>query len=140
MNYARSSTSTSLVFGRDTTGLRNDEIAKCDVVTTVETGTRYRTLNVSHSVAILLYLFSRPQGRKRTVPSFHLREAFATYAYDLAIASGLQRYRAERLLRLANRIALRSRVDDSELSLILSLLRRATLAIPRGDGQDRSKT
>ena len=129
VEYASSSKSTSLVFGRDTTGLRNDEIAMCDVVTTIATGTRYRTLNVSHSIAVLLYLFSKPYARKARVPNLHLRNAFATYAYELAIASGLQEHRAKRLLKLARRISLRSRVDDKELSLLLSLLRKATLAV-----------
>jgi len=129
VGYASSSKSTSLVFGRDTTGLTNEEIAKCDVVTTVTTGTRYRTLNVSHSVAVLLYLFSKPYARKERVPNPYLRDAFATYAYKLAIASGLQEHRAERLLKIANRISLRSNVDDKELSLIISLLRKAFTAI-----------
>jgi tRNA/rRNA methyltransferase len=131
VEYASSSRSTSLVFGRDTTGLRNDEIARCDVVTTVSTGTRYRTLNVSHSVAVLLYLFSKPHARKEKVPNLRLRDAFATNAYELAIASGLQEHRAERLFKLAKRISLRSNVDDKELSLLLSLLRRATVTLSR---------
>jgi TrmH family RNA methyltransferase len=129
VDYASSSRSTSLVFGRDTTGLTNDEIARCDVVTTVTTGTRYRTLNVSHSVAVLLYLFSKPYARKERVPNLHLRDAFASYAYELAIASGLQEHRAERLFKLAKRISLRSNVDDKELSLLLTLLRKATVAV-----------
>ena len=130
VDYARGSSSTSLVFGRDTTGLRNDEMARCDVVTTIKTGTRYRTLNVSHSVGVLLYLLTRTRGRKEAVvPGLPLRDAFANSAYELAIASGLQRHKAERLLKLSRRISLRSRVDDGELGLLLSLFRRATTAI-----------
>lgn len=141
VGYALSSASTSLVFGRDTTGLRNDELARCDVVTTVTTGTIYRTLNVSHSVAILLYLFSKAHARKERVPGFRLRDTFATYAYELAIASGLEQQRAERLLKLARRISLRSRVDERELGLLLSLLRKATLAIrAKDENQKCSKT
>src|SRR5207247_7791344 len=57
--YLRSAKSSSLVLGREATGLRNDEIRFCDVVTSVDTGTEYPTMNVSHSLAILLYLASR---------------------------------------------------------------------------------
>ena len=58
-SYLRSAKSSSLVLGREATGLRNDEIRFCDVVTSVDTGTEYPTMNVSHSLAILLYLASR---------------------------------------------------------------------------------
>ena len=54
--YVSSAKTPSLVFGRDTTGLRNEELARCDVVTSIATGTGYRTLNVSHSMSILLYV------------------------------------------------------------------------------------
>jgi tRNA/rRNA methyltransferase len=138
-DYVSTSKSTSLVFGRDTTGLRNEELAKCDVVTTMTTGTRYKTLNVSHSVAILLYLLSKPRARKEHVPDPKLRGVFAKYAYELAIASGVQGYRADKLRRLAERISLRSHVNEEELTLLVFLLRRATVALS-DDDQTRSKT
>ena len=104
--YVSSSRSASLVLGRDTTGLKNDEIEKCDIVTTISTGTDYRTLNVSHSAAILLYVLSRTAATKRPVPKLGERDAFAAYAYELALASGLQKYRAERLKKLARRMTI----------------------------------
>ena len=92
--YVSSSRSASLVFGRDTTGLRNDELARCDIVTSLTTGTGYRTLNVSHSVGVLLYVLSRSGMERRKIPSTGERDAFATYAYELAIAAGVQEHRA----------------------------------------------
>jgi hypothetical protein len=63
-SYLRSAKSSCVVLGREATGLRNDEIRFCDLVTSVDTGTEYPTMNVSHSLAILLYLASRgtPRG------------------------------------------------------------------------------
>lgn len=131
--YVSMSRSTSLVFGRDTTGLKNEELARCDLVTTLTTGTRYRTLNVSHSVAILLYLVSRPRAKKARVPNLRLRDIFAKYTYELAMASGVREYHAENLQKLAQRIALRSHVDEEELKLLVFLLRRATMAVSHDD-------
>ncbi len=132
---------TSVVFGRDTTGLTNDELALCDLVTTVETRTNYKTLNVSHSAAILLYLASTAQaaGNASHAPtasraSRERREAFSRYAYELAIASGMQEHRAERLVQVARRVALKSDVNSKELGLLVSLMRKAQLAIKRADG------
>jgi tRNA/rRNA methyltransferase len=137
--YASSAKSASLVFGRDTTGLRNDELARCDLVTSLNTGTAYKTLNVSHSMAILLYILSRSGIETRRLPDHGERDAFATYAYELALASGMQSHRAERLRKLARRMTLRSQLDGKELGLLVSLMRRATKAIAEED-QVRSKT
>jgi TrmH family RNA methyltransferase len=137
--YASSSRSVSIVLGRDTTGLRNDEIEACDIVTTVRTGTNYRTLNVSHSAAILLYVLSRTTGGKQRVPKLGERDAFAAYAYELALASGLQKYRAERLKKLARRMTVRSQLDGKELGLLVSLMRKAVMTIS-GPSYTRSKT
>jgi tRNA/rRNA methyltransferase len=133
--------SASIVFGRDTTGLTNEELAICDLVTSVETRTDYRTLNVSHSAAILLYLTSRawgadkaPRAREASGASRERREAFSRYAYDLAIASGMQGHRAERMVQVARRVALKSEVNSKELGLLVSLLRKAELELKRPDG------
>jgi TrmH family RNA methyltransferase len=130
--------SASMVFGRDTTGLTNEELALCDLVTSVETRTDYRTLNVSHSAAILLYLTSRawairkaPQAPAVSRASRERREAFSRYAYDLAIASGMQGYRAERMVQVARRVALKSELNSKELGLLVSLMRKAELAVKR---------
>lgn len=130
--------SASVVFGRDTTGLTNAELTLCDLVTTVDTRTDYRTLNVSHSVAILLYLASRavarqaaPGRRAGSQASRERREAFARYAYQLAIASGMQEHRATRMVQVARRVALKSDVNSKELGLLVSLMRKAELALER---------
>ncbi len=136
--HVLSSKSASLVMGRDTTGLRNEEVALCDLVTTIYTGTKYQTMNISHSVAILLYVLSRTESKSRTIPSFEEREAFAGCAYELAVASGLQSFRAERLKKLAARMAIHSQLDEKELALLLSLMRKAVVTIE--SSYTRSKT
>jgi TrmH family RNA methyltransferase len=138
--YVSSAGTASLVFGRDTTGLRNDELARCDLVTTIGTGTAYRTLNVSHSIGILLYVLSRSRAERRRLPGHGERDLFASYAYQLALAAGMQKHRADRLKRLAKRMTLRSQLDGMEMGLLVSLLRRATDVIEKRADQVRSKT
>lgn len=134
------SESASIVFGRDTTGLTNEELTLCDLVTFVDTRTDYKTLNVSHSAAILLFLTSgawAARNAPRTVAdskaSRERRDAFSRYAYQLAIASGMQSHRAERIVQVARRVALKSEVSPEELGLLISLMRKAELAIERTD-------
>ncbi len=48
-----------LLFGRESYGLSNEEINKCDFVVTIPTNKKYPALNLSHSVAIILYELSK---------------------------------------------------------------------------------
>jgi len=49
----------ALVFGRESSGLNNEEIAKCDFVVTIPTSKKYSVMNLSHAVTILLYELSK---------------------------------------------------------------------------------
>lgn len=44
-----------LVFGPEGDGLTNEEIQLCDFTITIPTNPKYKTLNVSHSIALILY-------------------------------------------------------------------------------------
>ncbi|MBI2664195.1 RNA methyltransferase [Candidatus Woesearchaeota archaeon] len=60
-----SSSNAALVFGRDSTGLTNSEILKCDFIISIPASAKYRSLNLSHAVAVVLYeLFKRSRQKK----------------------------------------------------------------------------
>jgi TrmH family RNA methyltransferase len=61
----------ALVFGRESSGLNNEEIQKCDFTTTINTSKDYLTMNISHSLAVFLYeLFKqRVQTKKISLGS-----------------------------------------------------------------------
>ena len=46
----------ALVFGRESVGLTRDELGLCNVVSTLDTGTDYNVLNLSHAIAIYLHM------------------------------------------------------------------------------------
>jgi TrmH family RNA methyltransferase len=45
----------AVVFGRESSGLTNQEISKCDFVVAIPASKKYPTLNLSHAVAVILY-------------------------------------------------------------------------------------
>lgn len=49
----------ALIFGREGEGLHNDEIEQCDFVVAIPTSKKYPTMNLSHSVAVVLYELSK---------------------------------------------------------------------------------
>jgi len=52
---AKSQLPTAIIFGRESQGLSNEEVNLCDFVVTIPTPKKYPTLNLSHSVTIILY-------------------------------------------------------------------------------------
>src|SRR5918912_1635728 len=48
-----------IILGRESSGLNNRECETCDLVVTIDTKTDYKTMNISHALAILLYEISK---------------------------------------------------------------------------------
>ncbi len=129
----------SLVFGRDTTGLTNAEISICDITTTIETAPSYRALNVGHAVAIVLYLASRGPRTRRKEQGRTAREVFAKSLFELGSESGAPRHKTETLFEEGKRLAATSGLTDHQLNLLSGILSRGTSRIRRLQNGD-SKT
>lgn len=123
------SSSSSLVFGRDTTGLTNEEISVCDVTVTIDTPSPYRSLNLGHAVAIMLYVITRAQGRKGPSQSRKARQVFADNFYELAVASRLQPHKVRNLREAGKRMAAMSSLSDRQLQTLSGIFKKATLRI-----------
>ncbi len=124
-----SSTTSSIVFGRDTTGLTNEEIKNCDVTMTIETAPAYRALNLGHAVAIALYLASRGRRNGIRIQSLKAREVFAQSLSDLAVASKMPSHKVKSLFEEGRRLASTSNLSDSQLNLMTGVMRRALTAL-----------
>jgi len=124
-----SSRSSSLVFGRDTTGLTNREIEVCDVTVTIDTAPGYRALNIGHAAAIILYLASHRGGRIRAVQGRKAREIFARSFYELAVASNLPTHKAKNIYEVGKRVAASSSMTDTQLNLLSGVFRKAVASM-----------
>jgi len=54
-NFKGTKAKLGIVFGRESSGLTNKEAELCDFIVNIPSSRNYRTLNVSHAVAIILY-------------------------------------------------------------------------------------
>ncbi|MGI0141768.1 MAG: RNA methyltransferase [Candidatus Micrarchaeales archaeon] len=52
-------TTVALVIGRDDIGLTKDELERCNVVTYIPTDSKYPVLNISHALAIMLFVLTQ---------------------------------------------------------------------------------
>ena len=134
-----SSRSSSLVFGRDSTGLTNEEIEMCDMTTTIDATPAYRSLNLGHAAAIVLYLASRGSPGRRPGQGRKAREVFAESFYELASASKLPGHKTRNLFEAAKRAAASSELTDAQLNMFSGVFRKAAGAVKEGQGRG-SKT
>ncbi|MDG7008934.1 MAG: hypothetical protein JRN06_12010 [Nitrososphaerota archaeon] len=124
-----SSATSSLVFGRDSTGLTNAEIRMCDATVTVDTGQEYRSLNIGHAAAIVLYLASRGTRRPESKQGRRAREVFARSLYELAVSSRIPKHKTQNLMDVANRIVASSSMTDAQLNVLSGVFRKAVAAM-----------
>jgi tRNA/rRNA methyltransferase len=151
MNPLRSSRSSIVtqktlcfVFGRDTTGLTNEELRKCDYNVSIVTGTKYNTLNISHAAAIIFYSFqtylkehqdraslSEREGRIENydMPSRMEKERVVSLFEDLAEYSDFQDFKKLRLKETVTRLLDRSNPSLRELYLLMGLASKARTKI-----------
>lgn len=134
-----SAKTSSLVFGRDSTGLTNREIGRCDITTTIDASPAYRSLNLGHAAAIVLYLASRGRRGKSPGQGRKSREVFAESFYELALASRMPKHKTRNLFEAAKRAAASSELTDSQLNLFSGVFRKAVSATKRSQARG-SKT
>ena len=73
-----------LVFGRESSGLTNEEIETCDTLVTIPTSKKYTSLNISNAVAIMLYEVSKISIRKK-LASRRLRDQAIQFWEELLV-------------------------------------------------------
>jgi len=59
----------ALVFGRESTGLTNNEISQCDFTVAIPTAKKYPILNLSHAVSTILYELSKSTLKDNNITS-----------------------------------------------------------------------
>ena len=60
----------ALILGRESEGLRNNQVKLCDFMVTIPTSKSYKALNVSHSLAVLLYEIYKEKNTKEMMAPY----------------------------------------------------------------------
>lgn len=137
----RNPSSTCIVLGRDTTGMNNEELRLCDYTTTIRASEGYNTLNVSHAVAIILYVFSKaleikPETTSRAAGSTRRERERAVILFEqLAEAAEFQRFKSDLLKEALIRLLDRADPSPREIYLLIGLASKSTSKIRRLSNQ-----
>ncbi len=124
----------ALVFGRESSGLTNEELGRCHYLVHIPTNDAYSSLNLAAAVQVLvyeIYLASRVRTEKdapilRDVASADAMQGFLQHLeqalLDLQFANPRQ---SRKLLQRLRRLYLRARPDRDELNILRGILSAA---------------
>jgi len=119
---------TAIVFGRDTTGLSNEELRLCDLVLTIPTNPEYPTLNISHAATIVFYELFKVQRTKknlrRTGSDREALDRLIRLFNGLTTHSDLPVYKQKLAKRAFHNVAYRSFMTQRETSLLMGVFRK----------------
>jgi len=117
-----------IVFGRESSGLSNREVEKCDFLTTIPASHAYNVLNLASAATIVFYELFR-KHRTHTGPKLAskvVRVRLQAQFDQLVKRSGVQEHKRKLAERSFRNIISRSFISQREASLLLGTLRRAT--------------
>jgi tRNA/rRNA methyltransferase len=135
-----------IVLGRESSGLNNRECEMCDLIVTIDTKTKYKTMNISHALAILLYEISKSLPKlilrddKKMMTTRRRSNTFATkqeidllinYVKEVATTCGYDEHKQPMLDSAVQRILARAIPTSKEVMLLVSLFRKSALMIKR---------
>lgn len=128
-----------IVLGRESSGLNNRELEMCDLAVTIDTKTRYRTMNLAHALAILLYEISKlkpappdKRVRKRIDPASQREvDLLLRYVGMVADAGNYDLHKKPLLEAAARKLLAKGAPTSKDVMLLVSLLRRSLLAMER---------
>ena len=128
----------ALVFGREDHGLSNEEIAQCDMLVTIPTHEEYKSMNLSHSVAVVLYELTRQKMRKQGDTLKKMRKVekiekdVLLEKYDTLTDTVLEHEYERRIAKKTFRNVIgRSFISGREASTLTGLFRRTVNKINR---------
>ncbi|MFH1234961.1 MAG: TrmJ/YjtD family RNA methyltransferase [Candidatus Diapherotrites archaeon] len=87
--YRQSNAKIAIVFGRESNGLTNSEIGKCDFIVSIPASREYGVLNLSHAAALVFYeLFGKKPKTPFNAAGKETKDAVILLFADLADATG----------------------------------------------------
>ncbi|MGD8587600.1 MAG: tRNA (cytosine(32)/uridine(32)-2'-O)-methyltransferase TrmJ [Chromatiales bacterium] len=124
----------ALVFGRESSGLSNEELDRCNYLVHIPTNPSYSSLNLAAAVQLLSYEIhrawlagtSRDSGSIREVATAEMLEGFHQHLEQALLDIGFaDPQQSEKLLRRLRSLFHRARPDRDELNILRGILSAA---------------
>ena len=119
----------SILFGREDTGLKNEELMLCDIVVCIPTSPEYPVMNLSHAVAVVLYelrgVDAGSTSRTIRLASVEDKERLFTHVETFLDEIGYKEHKKEKTLLMLRRILGRAELTGREVQTLRGILRKA---------------
>lgn len=121
----------ALIFGREDIGLTNEELSMCDLVVHVPTSDEYPIMNVTHTIAIVLYELSKVMHvkRKLRLASTKLKEVAFKYFTEILELAEFPREKRAKAQLVFKRVLGKSLISQKEMQVMLAFLRKVHLKL-----------
>lgn len=135
----------ALVFGREHSGLTNDELDLCNLMVRIPTAEAFASLNLAAAVQVLVYelrqaaLAGTEEGQPAADPAAPAEEMERLYAHleEVMIAVGfLDPAHPRRLMRRLRRLFSRALPDQQEVNILRGLLAAVQETVKARAGED----
>jgi len=117
----------AFIFGRESSGLKNDELDKCDLLVSIPTAPEYPTLNVSQSAAIILYevfkILKKCETRFREANNVE-KNILLTYFEDILKKINFPKHKRYIAFRAFRNIIGRAFISGREAHTLIGVFRR----------------
>jgi tRNA/rRNA methyltransferase len=127
-----------LVFGREKTGLTNEEIQLCDLICTIPASEEFPSINLSHAVGIVLYelykSFSTQKQKKDALTRDEIESTVNNIISFLTQIDYFKNHKEDRLKSLFKKFLFRANLDRMELQIIDNLVSRVKGIVKRLSG------
>jgi tRNA/rRNA methyltransferase len=116
----------ALIFGRESSGLSNQEIERCDLLVMIPASYLYNVLNLAIAVSIILYeIFQQPRGsNEQFLATNATRRKLLEEFERLVNMSGTQPHKRKLAIRAFRNLISRSFVSRREASLLIGVFRK----------------
>ncbi|ERG94657.1 MAG: RNA methyltransferase, TrmH family, group 1 [Haloquadratum walsbyi J07HQW2] len=129
-------TETALIFGREGTGLTNDELARVDEVCSIPASQSYPVLNLGQAATVLLYELRSVTLTETQLPDIERERAdeadidrFYEFFTDFLHSVEGREHKREKTALMLRRLIARAHPTNREISTLLGLFRRANVLL-----------
>ncbi|MGZ4944210.1 MAG: RNA methyltransferase [Halobacteriota archaeon] len=124
----------SILFGPEDQGLPNAVLQQCDMIINIRTSPEYPVMNLSHAVAVILYMLSsaKTDSRRERAAATHVElSGLLQHTSEVLEAIEFPAHKRKRVLTNLRRIYGRSALDSREVQMLRGVLHRIELRLKR---------
>ena len=117
----------AVLFGREDEGLHNEELELCDLVVSIPTSLKYKTMNLSHAAAVIFYELNQAELSRRLVykPAKRIHKKLLLTSFESMVEqSGFSTNKRKLMIRAFSNVISRASISDREVTLLIGAMRR----------------